>query len=80
MTAIIGKLITLNEFNMVWHRMLITSFVFLLVPTFKFIISKLNKKKERINLSFEFKYILNFRNCIKRLIQKYVHCLKNIDI
>jgi drug/metabolite transporter (DMT)-like permease len=44
MTAIIGKLITLNEFNMVWHRMLITSFVFLLVPTFWKNIHKIPKK------------------------------------
>jgi drug/metabolite transporter (DMT)-like permease len=44
MTAIIGKLITLNEFNMVWHRMLITSVVFLLVPTFWKNIHKIPKK------------------------------------
>lgn len=34
MTAIIGKLIQLNEFNMVWHRMLITTVVFMLFPPF----------------------------------------------
>lgn len=44
MTAILGKLITLNEFNMVWHRMLITSLVFLLVPTFWRNIHKIPKK------------------------------------
>ena len=44
MTAIIGKLISLNEFNMVWHRMLITSFVFLLIPAFWKNIHKIPKK------------------------------------
>lgn len=34
MTAILGKLISLNEFNMVWHRMLLASIVFMLVPSF----------------------------------------------
>ncbi len=34
MTAILGKLISLNEFNMVWHRMLLASLVFLFVPSF----------------------------------------------
>ena len=34
MTAILGKLISLNEFNMVWHRMFLASFVFLLIPSF----------------------------------------------
>lgn len=34
MTAIIGKLISLNEFNLVWHRMLIASLAFLLIPSF----------------------------------------------
>lgn len=34
MTAILGKLISLNEFNMVWHRMALASVVFMLVPSF----------------------------------------------
>ncbi|MGB1316340.1 MAG: DMT family transporter [Chitinophagales bacterium] len=34
MTAILGKLISLNEFNMVWHRMLIASVLFMFFPKF----------------------------------------------
>lgn len=34
MTAILGKLIQLNEFNMVWHRMLLASVLFFFFPNF----------------------------------------------
>lgn len=34
MTAILGKLISLNEFNMVWYRMLLASLIFMLIPQF----------------------------------------------
>lgn len=43
-TAIIGKLITLNEFNLVWHRMMMASLVFLLIPSFWKNIKNIPKK------------------------------------
>lgn len=33
-TAILGKLITYSSFNLVWHRMVITSLVYLCIPSF----------------------------------------------
>ena len=48
MTAILGKLITINEFNLVWYRMLIASLAFLLIPSFWKHIKKISKKELNI--------------------------------
>lgn len=44
MTAILGKLISLNEFNMVWHRMLIASVLFMFFPKFFQVLKNTSRK------------------------------------